>query len=263
MMKKLLPVYVKATWRTLRQNIFVSPNGEYKLGDFCIAKTVEKTMGGTKIGTYKYMAPEVYNNQPYGSAADISSLGLVLYWMLNERRMPFMPQPPVKLTAAMDEEARKQRLLGVPLPPPAHGSEALKCIVLKACAYDPRHRFAGAQAMLDALESIGKDTVEIWWTDLNPDDKTVPLNLLPVVAADDFDKTVALFPGDMPQKFALARGPAETELVAREKTAGEPSRASEKQRRKQYIKGRQSLWPRSKSTFCRVSVLFLHCWLYC
>ena len=53
------------------QNIFVSDNGDYKLGDFGIAKTVEKTMGGTKIGTYKYMAPEVYNNQPYGSAADI------------------------------------------------------------------------------------------------------------------------------------------------------------------------------------------------
>ena len=28
------------------QNIFVSPNGDYKLGDFGIAKTVEKTMGG-------------------------------------------------------------------------------------------------------------------------------------------------------------------------------------------------------------------------
>ena len=41
-------------------NIFVSDNGDYKLGDFGIAKTVEKTSGGTKIGTYEYMAPEVY-----------------------------------------------------------------------------------------------------------------------------------------------------------------------------------------------------------
>ena len=61
------------------QNIFVSPDGNYKLGDFGIAKTVEKTSGGTKIGTYNYMAPEVYNNKPYGHAADICSLGLVLY----------------------------------------------------------------------------------------------------------------------------------------------------------------------------------------
>jgi serine/threonine protein kinase len=76
------------------QNIFVSPLGDYKLGDFGIAKTIEKTMGGTKTGTYNYIAPEVYNNQPYGHSADIYSLGLVLYWLLNERRLPFLPLPP-------------------------------------------------------------------------------------------------------------------------------------------------------------------------
>ena len=35
------------------QNIFVSRTGQYKLGDFGIAKTAERTTGGTKIGTYK------------------------------------------------------------------------------------------------------------------------------------------------------------------------------------------------------------------
>lgn len=133
------------------QNIFVSANGDYKLGDFGIAKTVEKTMGGTKIGTYKYMAPEVYNNQPYGSAADIYSLGLVLYWLLNERRLPFMPLPPAKLKAGQDEEARHRRLSGEKLPAPAHGSATLKQIVLKACAYDPKDRYTSAAAMLDDL----------------------------------------------------------------------------------------------------------------
>lgn len=137
------------------QNIFISANGDYKLGDFGIAKTVEKTMGGTKIGTYKYMAPEVYNNQPYGSAADIYSLGLVLYWLLNERRMPFMPLPPVKLGAGMDEEARHRRLSGEKLPAPAHGSDELKRIVLKACAYDPKDRYTSAAAMLEDLNSLG------------------------------------------------------------------------------------------------------------
>ncbi len=134
------------------QNIFISEGGDFKLGDFGIAKTVEKTSGGTKIGTYKYMAPEVFNNQPYGAAADQYSLGLVLYWMLNERRMPFLPLPPQKLTASMDEEAKMRRLNGEPLPPPAHGSEALKAIVLKACAYNQNDRFASAEEMLAALE---------------------------------------------------------------------------------------------------------------
>ena len=136
------------------QNIFLSPNGDYKLGDFGIAKTVEKTTGGTKIGTYKYMAPEVYNNQPYGSAADIYSLGLVLYWLLNERRLPFLPLPPQPLMAGADEEARVRRLSGDPVPPPVHGSDALKAIVLKACVFDPRYRYQSAAEMLEALNRL-------------------------------------------------------------------------------------------------------------
>lgn len=136
------------------QNIFVSPNGDYKLGDFGIAKTVEKTTGGTKIGTYKYMAPEVYNNQPYGSGADIYSLGLVLYWLLNERRMPFLPLPPAKLSPGMDEAARHRRLSGEEIPAPKNGSEALKKIVLKTCAYKPEDRYASAAAIVQDLNQI-------------------------------------------------------------------------------------------------------------
>ena len=136
------------------QNIFVSANGDYKLGDFGIAKTVEKTMGGTKIGTYKYMAPEVYHYQPYGQNTDIYSLGLVLYWLLNERRMPFMPLPPEKLKAGIEEQARNRRLSGETLPEPAHGSKALKRIVLKACAYDPKLRYQTATDMLHDIQTL-------------------------------------------------------------------------------------------------------------
>ena len=53
------------------QNIFVSRDGEYKLGDFGIAKTIERTSGGTKAGTVSYMAPEINNNEPYGHSADL------------------------------------------------------------------------------------------------------------------------------------------------------------------------------------------------
>ena len=136
------------------QNIFISDNGDYKLGDFGVAKTVEKTTGGTKIGTYKYMAPEVYNNQPYGAGADIYSLGLVLYWMLNERRLPFLPLPPEKLRAGMDENARNRRLAGEAFGPPKHGSAALKKIIMKACAYDAAMRYHSAQEMLDDLDKV-------------------------------------------------------------------------------------------------------------
>lgn len=143
------------------QNMFFSPNGDYKLGDFGIAKTVERTMGGTKIGTFKYMAPEVYNNQPYGAAADIYSLGLVLYWMLNQRRLPFMPLPPAKLMAGMDGDAANRRLMGAPIPAPQNGSEELKRIVLKACAYSPRDRYTSASEMLHDLEELGRHPVAV------------------------------------------------------------------------------------------------------
>ncbi len=138
------------------QNIFVSNNGDYKLGDFGIAKTIEKTSGGTKIGTYKYMAPEVYNNRPYNHTADIYSLGLVLYWLLNEKRSPFVPLPPEPASAASEEEGRRRRFAGEELPEPAHGSEELKRIVLKACAYDPKDRYQSAEEMLRALENPGR-----------------------------------------------------------------------------------------------------------
>ncbi len=142
------------------QNIFVSEYGTYKLGDFGIAKTVEKTMGGTKVGTYKYMAPEVYYSKPYGKQADIYSLGLVLYWMMNERRMPFMPLPPEKPRAGAEEESRARRFAGEQLPPPKNGSDELKAIVLKACAYDPKDRYVNAQEMIDALNALRYGAVQ-------------------------------------------------------------------------------------------------------
>lgn len=138
------------------QNIFVSKDGVYKLGDFGIAKTAERTTSGTKTGTYKYMAPEVYKSQPYGAAVDQYSLGMVLYWLLNERRTPFLPLPSAAkaTTVTMEDAARKRRFDGEQIPPPAHGSKQLQAIVLRACAYDPKDRFASAAEMLEALKAL-------------------------------------------------------------------------------------------------------------
>lgn len=136
------------------QNIFMAPDGTYKLGDFGIAKTAERTTSGTKTGTYKYMAPEVYNNRPYGTKADIYSLGLVLYWMLNERRTPFLPLPPKVPTTSEEDAARSKRFSGKEIPPPLHGSEELKRIVLKACAFDPDLRYQSAKEMLFDLNNV-------------------------------------------------------------------------------------------------------------
>lgn len=137
------------------QNIFVSKTGDYKLGDFGVAKVAEKTASGTKVGTFEYMAPEIYNNQPYGGASDIYALGLVLYWMMNERRTPFQPVNKIP-SAGEKEEARKRRFDGDPIPAPLHGSEELKQIVLKACSFEPQNRFESPEQMRQAMRRLLK-----------------------------------------------------------------------------------------------------------
>ena len=68
-------------------NIFVNANGDYKLGDFGIAKVLSgATSGMSKKGTYSYMAPEIYKCEPANYTSDIYSLGVVLYKLLNKNR---------------------------------------------------------------------------------------------------------------------------------------------------------------------------------
>ncbi len=137
------------------QNIFLSPKGQFKLGDFGIARTMERTTQATAgIGTYSYMAPEVRNNKSYGKTADIYSLGLMMYWLLNERRGPFMPLPPAVPKYDDEEKARQRRFSGEDMPAPVHGSDEIKRIILKACSYNPEERYTSAAAMLTDLNKL-------------------------------------------------------------------------------------------------------------
>lgn len=136
------------------QNILVSSKGDYKLGDFGVAKVSEKTTAGTIAGTYEYMAPEVFRGESYNSTADIYSLGIVMYWMMNNKRTPFLPLPPAIPSTADTESARTRRYAGEPLPEPVNGSDALKSVVLKACAYEPKDRYRSAEELLQELENL-------------------------------------------------------------------------------------------------------------
>ena len=137
------------------ENIFVSDNGDYKLGDFGIARTIERTSSGlSKKGTYSYMAPEVYIGKKYGFSVDTYSLGLVLYRMLNKNRGPFLPQPPEAITYDNREQALARRVSGEPLPRPFYGEGRLGEIVLKACAFDPKDRYSSPQQLRQELEAI-------------------------------------------------------------------------------------------------------------
>lgn len=136
------------------QNIFINDDGDFKLGDFGVAKIADRVHHSSKVGTYSYMSPEVYHGQPYQAQVDLYSLGMVLYWMLNERRGPFLPLPPAAIAPEKVEQALERRMHGELLPPPKYGSPNLKRIVLKACAFDSGRRYSDAAAMKADLEQL-------------------------------------------------------------------------------------------------------------
>lgn len=133
------------------QNIFVSRYGDFKLGDFSVAQNVELA-SADKVGTYSYMAPEVYKGKKYDYSVDIYSLGVVLYWLLNERRGPFLPLPPQTPTTEQIADAQLRRYRGEAVPPPKNGNAALKKAVQRACAYSSANRFASPSEMRKALQ---------------------------------------------------------------------------------------------------------------
>lgn len=133
-------------------NIFISKNGDYKLGDFGIARRLEKTATFmSKKGTYNYMAPEVYRGEQYGASCDIYSLGIVMYRLLNGGRLPLFPAAPQQILPDDRESALVRRMGGEAFPAPVNASPELSKIVLKACAFKPKNRYASADEMLQAL----------------------------------------------------------------------------------------------------------------
>ena len=154
-------------------NIMVSQFGNYKLGDFGVSKIMDHATYATPMGTPEYEAPEIKHMEKYGQAVDIYSLGITLYWLLNNRKMPFIGADEQQ-TPMLKEEAMKKRYRGEALPAPKNGSTKLKEIVLKACAYRPEDRYASAQEMYDALDALGNEKPTVYPIPVkkpeNPDD---------------------------------------------------------------------------------------------
>ena len=136
-------------------NIFISDTGDFKLGDFGVARTASASTGAsTFAGTVNYMAPEVFRREKYTASVDTYSLGLVMYQLLNANRMPFYPPYPQPLTALAKERAHDRRLAGEPMPDPVNASGPLADILRKACAPAPADRFASPTEMRLALEAV-------------------------------------------------------------------------------------------------------------
>lgn len=137
------------------ENIFVSRFGEFKLGDFGIARELDRSASGlSKKGTFSYMAPEMYKGEEYDSRADIYSLGIVLYKLRNHNRIPFINLEKQLITYRDKENALTRRMSGEQLPPPADAGAGLSEVILKACAYDREDRYQTAEEFREALEAV-------------------------------------------------------------------------------------------------------------
>ncbi len=134
-----------------------SPDGErVKLVDFGIAAVARQnpnatrlTQVGVTLGTPRFMAPEQFGDSTVGPAADLYSLGVVLYTML-DGRAPFNGAP-LKL--------RELHLSATP--PPLPDCDGLAPLVARLLAKIPSQRPASARAVADELDAAPRPAVVV------------------------------------------------------------------------------------------------------
>jgi WD40 repeat protein len=131
-------------------NVLLAADGTPKITDFGLAKKlddVDQTQTGAIMGTPSYMAPEQAAGKvrQVGPAADIYSLGVLLYQVLTGR-------PPFRGTSVLEtlEQVRTQE----PVPPTRlqpRTPRDLNTICLKCLEKEPNKRYASAGELADDL----------------------------------------------------------------------------------------------------------------
>lgn len=154
-------------------NIFVDEAGNFILEGWDDA---EISISSRKDN---YQAPEVYQGCLYTETADLYALGLILYQMMNENRLPFYPLAAENMTLSDKEYALRRRMAGEVFPAPKNASAELGKVILKACAYKQEERYYSAKEFLNEFvldsvlnEIIGDaDVIEIIERDNLPEKK--------------------------------------------------------------------------------------------
>jgi serine/threonine protein kinase len=131
-------------------NIFLRENGTPVLGDFGICYIDENgtclTMSDEVMGSRWYCAPELRDGRLRpgipATAADVYSLGKVLYWMLSGGRV-----------FDREDHREPEYQLGQD-DPGAPEYELINQLLDRAIVQDPLRRFAGAQLLLEAVDGL-------------------------------------------------------------------------------------------------------------
>ena len=129
------------------QNILVTPADFAYLVDFGIAEVMgdtRLTSAGMQIGSWAYMAPERFKDEPLTSAIDVYALTCVLYEALTGH-MPFVVTAPEALIGAH---------LNLPPPRPSDAnpelSSAFDDVIARGMAKEPDDRYGSAGALARA-----------------------------------------------------------------------------------------------------------------
>ena len=137
------------------ENIYISGQGHFKLGDFGLAGELERASGSLQqADSYSYIAPEVAKEIQCDVTVDVYSLGLVLYKLLNNNKLPFLEINGGETSQRELQDAILHRLEGNPISAPMYASQQLANVILKACGFDPAHRFQSATEFKNALNAV-------------------------------------------------------------------------------------------------------------
>jgi eukaryotic-like serine/threonine-protein kinase len=133
------------------QNVLLSSEGEVKVTDFGIARSLHVEHGvtqtGTVLGTSEYLAPEQAGGSPVSPATDIYSLGVVL-WELLAGDVPFSGENFVAVALRHVNEPPPSLRERRPDVPPR-----LEAAVGRALAKDPAQRFPSMAAFAGELRT--------------------------------------------------------------------------------------------------------------
>ncbi len=134
------------------QNVLVSTDGHAKLADFGVYKGDGRLAPSTQTGELKgklgYVAPEVYRGEPVSRLADVYAVGVVLWELLAGRRLFDEATHAGMMHRAL--EGRVPALASIRDDVPAE----LDGIIARAMALDPADRYATAEDLARAIESL-------------------------------------------------------------------------------------------------------------
>ncbi|MFN3267252.1 MAG: serine/threonine-protein kinase, partial [Deinococcales bacterium] len=139
-------------------NIRVTPDGEAKLMDFGLAKSLEGTVAltraGAVVGTVLYMPPEQCRGAQLDYRADLYAFGAVLFWALTGRA-PFSGDGLAQVIMQhIQSPPPKPSSINPQIPAP------LEVLVLKLLEKNPVDRPASAIAVRDTLIGLSNQTME-------------------------------------------------------------------------------------------------------